>query len=55
MSLVSRTAQGERGYEKDVVDAVADDSIAGLSYGSGAMLAPEWMAEHLARTLQDQR
>jgi hypothetical protein len=28
-------------------------SIARLACGSGAMLAPEWMAEHLAPTLQD--
>jgi hypothetical protein len=28
-------------------------SIARLAYGAGAMLAPEWMAEHLAPSLQD--
>lgn len=27
-------------------------SAARLAYGAGAMLAPEWMAEHLAPTLQ---
>ena len=27
-------------------------SIGRLAYGTGAMFAPEWMAEHLAPTLQ---